>query len=267
MAEAKGKKKAASAKQSQVTNAANKVDSEKPRPVQGETIAQKAGTKKNPLRVPVSPLVAELIGTFLLAAVVIAVSGQQFFVMFALVTIVLVIGHISGAHVNPAITIGAWVTRQISSVRAIGYIVAQFAGAIIAVLIMTALINTAPAQPDPFTGAMASAELFTAAPLPEGKEWYAFLAEIVGAAVLGFGVATALRQRRRIVAAFSVGGALFIGLLIGGATAVLNPAVAVAIQAIQFETFALLVYILGTGIGAILGFALQIALQRKPETT
>lgn len=38
------------------------------------------------------------------------------------------VGHISGGHFNPAVTIGAWVTQKISSVDATAYIVAQLAG-------------------------------------------------------------------------------------------------------------------------------------------
>ena len=40
-----------------------------------------------------------------------------------------VIGHISGGHVNPAVTIAAWVTNQIKTAAAVVYIVAQLAGA------------------------------------------------------------------------------------------------------------------------------------------
>jgi MIP family channel proteins len=39
------------------------------------------------------------------------------------------LGHISGAHFNPAVTIGAWITQKIKSSDAIAYIVAQLAGA------------------------------------------------------------------------------------------------------------------------------------------
>ena len=57
-------------------------------------------------------LAAEFIGTFLLASVVIAGQGQPIFVLFALVGVVLLIGGISGGYVNPALTVGAWVTRR-----------------------------------------------------------------------------------------------------------------------------------------------------------
>ena len=38
-------------------------------------------------------------------------------------------GHISGGHFNPAITIGIWVTKRLSTVDAVLYWVAQLAGA------------------------------------------------------------------------------------------------------------------------------------------
>jgi MIP family channel proteins len=40
------------------------------------------------------------------------------------------LGHISGGHFNPAVTVGVWVTGKIESVRAVVYIVAQLAGAV-----------------------------------------------------------------------------------------------------------------------------------------
>ena len=45
-------------------------------------------------------------------------------------TIVWCIAHVSGGHINPAVTIGCLVSRKISIVRAILYVVAQMLGAI-----------------------------------------------------------------------------------------------------------------------------------------
>jgi MIP family channel proteins len=42
------------------------------------------------------------------------------------------LGHISGAHFNPAITIGFWVTRRLGTLHAIAYCIAQLLGAIAA---------------------------------------------------------------------------------------------------------------------------------------
>ena len=66
----------------------------------------------------VTASVAELVGTFLLAATVIVTSGQPLFIMFAAVTIVLAIGAASGAYVNPALTVGALATRRLTVKRA-----------------------------------------------------------------------------------------------------------------------------------------------------
>lgn len=49
-------------------------------------------------------------------------------------------GHISGGHFNPAVTIGVWVTKRISTMEALLYWVAQLAGAIAAAYFLTALI-------------------------------------------------------------------------------------------------------------------------------
>jgi MIP family channel proteins len=44
-------------------------------------------------------------------------------------TMVSALAHISGAHLNPAITIGYWVTRRLGAFESIGYGVAQLLGA------------------------------------------------------------------------------------------------------------------------------------------
>ena len=50
---------------------------------------------------------------------------------FAVATMVRCIGHISGGHINPAVTIAMLVTRRITLVRAFLYILAQLAGALV----------------------------------------------------------------------------------------------------------------------------------------
>src|SRR3954453_17236403 len=47
-----------------------------------------------------------------------------------LLCLVYVIGPISGCHINPAVTLGALMTRRISATEAGGYWIAQVAGAI-----------------------------------------------------------------------------------------------------------------------------------------
>ena len=84
--------------------------------------------------------VAEFVGTFLLVVLACgtAVLGDGRFgalgVAFAfglgLTVLAYTLGPISGCHVNPAVTLGMLVTRKVSVVQAVGYWVAQFAGAL-----------------------------------------------------------------------------------------------------------------------------------------
>ena len=50
------------------------------------------------------------------------------------------LGHISGAHFNPAVTVGIWVTRRISTFDALSYWVAQLAGGIAAAYMLRIVV-------------------------------------------------------------------------------------------------------------------------------
>lgn len=83
--------------------------------------------------------IAEFFGTLALvfigagAVVVAGATGGTFAVAVAhglvLAVMVTAVGHISGGHFNPAVTVGAWVAGKIETARAGWYIVAQLAGA------------------------------------------------------------------------------------------------------------------------------------------
>ncbi|MEX3010567.1 aquaporin [Hoeflea sp. TYP-13] len=85
---------------------------------------------------------AELIGTFALvffgcAAIIfmreeIGLLGVSFAFGLTVIAMAYSIGHISGAHLNPAVSLGALVAGRISANTFIGYVVAQLAGATIA---------------------------------------------------------------------------------------------------------------------------------------
>jgi aquaporin Z len=92
--------------------------------------------------------VAEFVGTFALVLVVIGslvVSGQGGLVGtalaqgFVLAVMVSSLGHVSGGHFNPAVTLGFLLTRRIQPLLAVVYMVAQFAGGIAAALLVHAL--------------------------------------------------------------------------------------------------------------------------------
>lgn len=213
----------------------------------------------------VAALIAEFVGTFTFAAAVIAFQSNVLFVALALVGVVLAVGTVSGGYANPALVLGAWVTRRMSGVRAIGYIVAQILGAMLALVVLNAYVHAAPAASPTDMYSSGATEVFKAAALPDGKQWLIFLSEFIGTLIFGFAVASATREKKdRTAAAFTVGLGVFLGLAVAGgaaayvsASAILNPAVAVALQAITFASvWPVLVYVVGTALGAVVGFIL-----------
>ncbi len=80
---------------------------------------------------------AELIGTFIFVFAIIGAvnSGSDLTPLaigFALMIMVYATGHISGAHLNPAVTVGVWLRGAIDAAGAGAYIVAQLIGAALA---------------------------------------------------------------------------------------------------------------------------------------
>lgn len=228
------------------------------------------GTSLSKMLVKNSPfigaLVAEFVGAFLLAASVIAGQGQPIIIMFAIAGIVLLVGGFSGAHLNPAMSIGAWVTRRISAWRAVGYVAAQFLGALAALGLLTIFVNGA-AQPDASAQlyGQAAPTVFAANPIVVGKEWYLFFAELVGTTILGFAVASALKAGKdKVSAALTYGFGIFVGLLFAatavsyvGGSAIINPAVAASLDAVKWSVWPLAIYVLAPVIGGVLGFVLN----------
>uniref|UniRef100_A0A6C0DJT3 Major intrinsic protein n=1 Tax=viral metagenome TaxID=1070528 RepID=A0A6C0DJT3_9ZZZZ len=73
-------------------------------------------------------LVAEFFGTFLLL-MSIFVTGNAFVIGGTLALIILLLGGISGAHVNPAVSVAMLLKGAIGNTELVTYIVAQCAGA------------------------------------------------------------------------------------------------------------------------------------------
>ena len=49
-------------------------------------------------------------------------------------------GHVSGAHFNPAVTIGFWITKRLSTMEVLGYWIAQMLGGIVAAFCLKAML-------------------------------------------------------------------------------------------------------------------------------
>lgn len=221
-------------------------------------------------------LFAELAGTFVLTVLLLNTNGNAIIAGLTVVIFTIVLGRLSGAHLNPAITLALFATKQISAMRSVAYIVAQVLGAMLALVVVSQFIATTPETmvPSQFTGEMVPAqkqEVFKVAELV--GDWRPLLAEALGAIVLGLGVAAAKFTRREgLEAGFAVGGALLLGLLVAtyqGTTAILNPAVALGLDAYKADTIwmSLTVYAIGPIVGAAAGAWLFRLLQWDTEGT
>src|SRR5205823_11487918 len=95
---------------------------------------------------------AEVIGTFVLmiigpgSAIIasdkIGVYGIAFAFGLALLAMAYTIGHVSGCHINPAVTLGFVLSRKITVPLAIYYWVAQFIGATLGGLVIWIITET-----------------------------------------------------------------------------------------------------------------------------
>lgn len=98
-------------------------------------------------------LCAEFIGTFILvlfgcgaaaiAGETLGTLGIAFAFGLTIVATAYVIGHISGCHINPAVSFGMLLSKKIGIKDFIGYIIAQCLGAIAASAVLMAIVNMA----------------------------------------------------------------------------------------------------------------------------
>jgi glycerol uptake facilitator protein len=146
-------------------------------------------------------------------------STISFAFAFAIFAAVYSVGHISGCHINPAVTIALLATRKIDVQTAIGYIGAQLAGAFIGAG-LTLIILTGN---DPAALGLGAVSVNGNAGLAIG-----FAAEVIGTSILVFTVFGAAVDGRApagfagIIIGFIVYGII---ILVGPITgAALNPA-------------------------------------------
>lgn len=208
-------------------------------------------------------LLAELFGVFALTTCLLhfQVVGNPFIAAITVIVLVMVLSRVSGSHINPAVTIGLWATKQISAVKGAGYIIAQVLGAMLALVVVTQFTNATPA--DQATGQTLG--VFAIQALADGQTWRPFFGEALGSLILGFGVAAAVLGRKNSMeSGFIVGGSLLLGLIIAtfGSAGILNPAVALGLSAYHADNiWTTLVYGLSPILGVVAGAWLYKLLQ------
>ncbi len=75
------------------------------------------------------PLLGEFLGTFLLVLSILGSGGNAWVIGGTLALVVLLIGGLSGAHVNPAVSLAMFLKGALSTQEFISYAVVQLLGA------------------------------------------------------------------------------------------------------------------------------------------
>jgi len=177
------------------------------------------GTRRSNMNEQMRAAVAEFIGTFTLtfAAALTAISfvdkggapialGLVHFLVLG--GIIATYGKISGGHVNPAVTAGQLVAGAIDITRAVWYWVAQFLGAIVAALVISAILGDAAGNLGQSMGSLTADNVWQAAVL-EALLTFTLVSVILRASgnVPGLAIAATLGAMVLIGANFS-GGSL-----------------------------------------------------------
>ncbi|MDQ2688162.1 MAG: MIP family channel protein [Armatimonadota bacterium] len=198
-------------------------------------------------------IVSELIGTFCLvfagtgAIIINDVSGGTVThvgvaLTFGLVVMAMVytLGDVSGAHLNPAVTLGFWAAHRFPARQLVPYILSQCAGAVCASLVLRLLF------PHHQT---------LGATLPAGPSLQSFVLEFILTAILMFvilSVSTGAKEKG-ITAGIAVGAvigleALFAGPICGAS---MNPARSLGPALVSGHYADLWIYLLAPTLGAL----------------
>jgi aquaporin NIP len=200
-------------------------------------------------------LAAECFGTFALVfagtgAIVIddvtggGVSHVGIALTFGLIVLAMIytLGDISGAHINPTVTIGFWTARRFDARKVLPYVVSQCAGAFLASVTLRLLFP---------------ANVTLGATLPAGSPLQSFILELILTALLMFvilAVSTGAREKG-ITAGIVVGSvigleAMFPGPICGAS---MNPACSLGPGVVSLHLQSLWIYLLAPVIGAVVG--------------
>jgi MIP family channel proteins len=205
-------------------------------------------------------LAAEMLGVFTLvfagagAIMVDAKTGELghigVAISFGLVIMVMIyaLGHISGAHLNPAVSAAFAATRHFPWPRVLGYWVAQAAGALLAAVVLRGSLGNIA---------------HVGATLPSGTERQSFLWEVVLTFFLMLVIMAVATDTRAVgeAAAIAIGGTVGLDAMFGGpiSGASMNPARSLGPALVSGDLHGLWIYLTAPFIGAVAaGLAYQL---------
>jgi len=175
------------------------------------------------------PLVAEFLGTLVLTLVVFIALGSAFVVPVPVLAgltlglMVYILGPVSGAHCNPAVTIGMWALKKMGTQDALWYVVVQILGGFVAGFVGFVLLGD------------------TVIAIPTDTVMVG-IAEGIGALLLVMAVASVtLKKTPDAASGLSIGTALTLGAHVAASqgNGIINPAVALGIGSLSWA------YVLG----------------------
>jgi MIP family channel proteins len=222
--------------------------------------------------------IAELVGTFILVfggtAVAVAAilsrptAGAAYDSLavalafgLALAVVVAAIGHVSGAHVNPAVTVGMAATGKFPWNYVPHYVGAQLVGAVLGALATWVSFGG--------VGARSEANLAATYPAQGVGDLQAFIVEILITFILVFVVMAVATDGRApaAIAPIAVGFALAVGVFIGGPVTggSVNPARSLGPMLVAADLTSFWLYILGPIVGGVLGALLYDRFMAQTE--
>lgn len=207
--------------------------------------------------------VAEALGTYGLVfagtgAVIInaitagAVTHVGVSLTFGLIVMAMIyaVGDVSGAHMNPAVTVGFFIARRLPGRCVLPYLASQLAGALLASLTLLLLFGN---------------HASLGATLPLGSPRQSFGLEVILTAILMFVILCVSTGPKEVgtMAGIAIGGiialeALFAGPICGAS---MNPARSLAPALVSGNLYALWVYLTAPVLGAALAVPLWFAIR------
>ncbi len=184
---------------------------------------------------------AEFLGTFALVlagtwAITAELPQWAIALVFgtAVLSMIFAFGRISGAHINPAVTLALFAARRIEGRIVVPYVAVQFAGGVAASLIVATLFPQHPR---------------IGATIPAGAAWQSFGLEAIMTFLLMYVVLVSPKNRVAWAAGAVVGLEAFFGGPISGAS--MNPARSLAPAVVSGVLDSLWIYLSAPTLGAL----------------
>lgn len=209
--------------------------------------------------------IAELIGTFALVfcgtgAIIInqesggAITHLGIAITFGLIvtTMIYTIGDISGAHLNPAVTIAFLIAKEFPIKEVLPYIISQGIGAILASFILHVLFPV---------------NIMLGATMPAGSDMQSFILEVILTFLLMFVILHVAKgsKEQGLFAGLAIGSVVLLEAMFAGPIcgASMNPIRSLAPAIVSGHLSHIWIYLLAPVLGAILAVFTWMGLKQK----